>query len=840
MKQNLLLIFALIILPFAGLTQDIQLYEQLNGRYDFTFVGNTLNENPNGPNPNNGNIFYPCTVLTTSSAALNLNTGDVIERAYLYWSGSGTGDFDVKLNGQDISAERTFATSYTRNDIITSGGIPIDTVFNVQRHFFAGFADVTELVQNTGNGTYTLSDLDINEAISADGDSADQYGNIYCRVAVNYAGWGIVVVYRNDNLIMNQLNIYDGFEIVNDQNSIFLTLDNLNVVDNLGARIGFLAWEGDANIAVAETLKVNGITLSNAINPPNNAFNCTNTVTGSTQLWNMDMDIYEAENFINIGDTNAEVSLQSGQDLIIMNTIITKLNTQLPDATIVADEIVKTCDSREIVINYTVYNTNSTDFLPAGTPITLYLNGDVAASAQTQADIPIDGSESGSITIVVPDTIPTDFELILFVDDTGNGTGIVPELDESNNTFLINDSLWIIPEINAQNVYGCETALNSGEGIFDFSAYQESLKNNATDVITFHTSEEDADNGEPLISNPENYISLPQQIFVRLEDENGCVRTGSFMLILEDCFYPDATIVINNIIQECNSGEIQVYYTVNNFDSFDVLPAQTPISIYADGEWIDFTETMADIPIDGSEEGFITITIPGDIPLAFELTFVVDDIGDGTGIVQETDETNNDYSVAVQLLISPAVPQPEDITACDTGFGIGTFDFSHYAEELQNTADETVTFYISQQNADQGINQINNTSSFTIAENPQQIFVRVDNGSCYSTTSFLLYTKRCPPTTYNYVTPNGDGYNDTFFVEGLRNIFLNFKMSIYNRWGNLVWTGDHSKADWDGIASVEKVGSENTKVPNGTYYFVLELNDPDFPEPIVGWVHVTK
>jgi gliding motility-associated-like protein len=90
------------------------------------------------------------------------------------------------------------------------------------------------------------------------------------------------------------------------------------------------------------------------------------------------------------------------------------------------------------------------------------------------------------------------------------------------------------------------------------------------------------------------------------------------------------------------------------------------------------------------------------------------------------------------------------------------------------------------------------------------------------------------------VTPNGDGLNDTFFVEGLRNVFFNFKMSIYNRWGTLIWTGNHNTADWDAIASVSKIGSEGTEVATGTYYFVLELNDPDFPEPIVDWVYVTK
>ncbi|RYZ82594.1 MAG: gliding motility-associated C-terminal domain-containing protein [Proteobacteria bacterium] len=141
--------------------------------------------------------------------------------------------------------------------------------------------------------------------------------------------------------------------------------------------------------------------------------------------------------------------------------------------------------------------------------------------------------------------------------------------------------------------------------------------------------------------------------------------------------------------------------------------------------------------------------------------------------------------------------------------------------------------------ADQALEPIGNASSFTTTQNPQRIYVRLDNGTCHTTASFLLYTKKCAPVPYNYVTPNGDGKNDNFFVDGLRDIFLNFKMTIYNRYGNLVWTGNHSMPDWDGVADVAKVGSQNTTVPNGTYYFVLELNDPDYPEPIVGWVYVT-
>lgn len=114
--------------------QDVSLYNQFSGRYDFTFIGNTLNTHENTGND-------VCDILTQSAADLNLNSGDTVVAAYLYWAGSGTGDFDVKLNGNPITAQRNFPL------IQASSGKP----------FFAAFANVTSLVQVQGNGTYLLS-----------------------------------------------------------------------------------------------------------------------------------------------------------------------------------------------------------------------------------------------------------------------------------------------------------------------------------------------------------------------------------------------------------------------------------------------------------------------------------------------------------------------------------------------------------------------------------------------------------------------------------------------------------------------------------------------------------
>ena len=84
--------------------------------------------------------------------------------------------------------------------------------------------------------------------------------------------------------------------------------NNLNVLDNEGAKIGFVAWEGDSALAVNESLRINGNVIGNPpLNPSTNAFNGTNSFTGNQDLYNMDIDVYDLQNNIEIGDRRLAV-----------------------------------------------------------------------------------------------------------------------------------------------------------------------------------------------------------------------------------------------------------------------------------------------------------------------------------------------------------------------------------------------------------------------------------------------------------------------------------------------------------------------------------------------------
>jgi len=602
-KVQILYLWIVLLFSLSFFGQNVSFYKQYNGRFDFTLVGNTMNLGENNVTVGCENI-----VVTSSSTTLNLNSDFIIQNAYLYWAGSGLGDFNVQLNSVPISAQRTFS------NISISSGLP----------YFSAFADVTSQIISTGNGNYTLSDLDVSQTL------INESG--YCNNRTNFAGWAMIIVYKGTSLPLNQINIYDGLESI--PNAITINLNNLNVVDANNAQIGFIAWEGDANLSVNETLSINGNTLSNPpLNPANNAFNGTNSITGSDTLYNMDLDIYNIQNNIAVGDTSAQIQLTSGRDVVFINAVVTKLNSQLPDASVVLNSHVQNCVSRSIALNFNINNFNCTQELPAATPIAIYANGQLVSQTQTTSTIPIDGSETQQITINLPIGIIDNFTISIVVDDNGNGQGIISEISENNNQAISPLlSLWVTP-------------------------------------------------------------------------------------------------------------------------IFNTLPSQT---------------------------------------------------------------------------------------TCNQGLTKGTFNFYDYSNmAISNVTDTFAGFYETVEDASLATNTILNPTNYTANTTPKEIFVRIENQHCFAITSFLLQTKICPPTFNNYVSNNNDGVNDSFSIEGLRDIFMNFELEIYNRWGKLIWTGNNNSPDWDGLAT-KGLRLDNLNVPEGTYYYILKLNDSDYPDPLTGWLYYTK
>jgi len=75
------------------------------------------------------------------------------------------------------------------------------------------------------------------------------------------------------------------------------------------------------------------------------------------------------------------------------------------------------------------------------------------------------------------------------------------------------------------------------------------------------------------------------------------------------------------------------------------------------------------------------------------------------------------------------------------------------------------------------------------------------------------YAEVIPPTSIfipNAFTPNQDGINDDFGVKGEG--IQNFKMLIYNRWGEVIYSSTNPHEHWDGKYN-------NEPVENGVYVY---------------------
>jgi len=78
----------------------------------------------------------------------------------------------------------------------------------------------------------------------------------------------------------------------------------------------------------------------------------------------------------------------------------------------------------------------------------------------------------------------------------------------------------------------------------------------------------------------------------------------------------------------------------------------------------------------------------------------------------------------------------------------------------------------------------------------------------------------------NGFSPNGDGKNDTWVIDYISQ-FPNCTVEVYNRWGEQLFYSTGYTTPWDGRF-------KGKELPVGTYYYVVNLNDPDFPDPYTG------
>ena len=235
--------------------------------------------------------------FSSSQATLDLPAGATVLFAGLYWGGDAPAaaardqvKFDTPAPGgyQDLVAT-TLDTSTTTPTA------------------YQGFRDVTGLVAAVGAGSYWVANVQGTPGVTGE-----------------HAGWSLVVTYRDPASPRQNLAVFDGFQDVKTGDPHSATLTGLTppASGTVDATIGLFAHEGDLGIT-GDALAVNATTLSDALNPADNAFNSSITRRGVrltaknpdyVNQFSVEMDTFAADAIVPIGATSITVNMTSTQD----------------------------------------------------------------------------------------------------------------------------------------------------------------------------------------------------------------------------------------------------------------------------------------------------------------------------------------------------------------------------------------------------------------------------------------------------------------------------------------------------------------------------------------------
>jgi gliding motility-associated-like protein len=115
---------------------------------------------------------------------------------------------------------------------------------------------------------------------------------------------------------------------------------------------------------------------------------------------------------------------------------------------------------------------------------------------------------------------------------------------------------------------------------------------------------------------------------------------------------------------------------------------------------------------------------------------------------------------------------------------------------------------------------------------PEDYFTYViDNNLCNSDTlSITILQTSTLITIYDAFSPNNDGRNDVWNIGNI-SLYPDCKVTIFNTWGNEVFSSKGYTEPWD--------GKYNDKdLPAGTYYYIIDLGDGS--DPLSGPVSIVR
>jgi hypothetical protein len=244
------------------------------------------------------------TTDSSSRADLSLPPGATVLFAGLYWGGEST-----EADRGSVRLDTPAPDGY-----VALNGSTLDTA-SIDNTIYQGFVDVTPHVRSAGSGTYTVADVR--------GTPASKYGSVPSQNS--WAGWSLVVAYRDAAAPRRNLTVFDGLQTVSTlKPNLAIPLSGFTTPASgpVSAGIGVVGYDGDRGL-VGDAVRLNGTNLSDALNPPDNVFNSSITRGGTAiaakqpnyvNHLGFDADVLTADGILAPGSTSATLALATGNE----------------------------------------------------------------------------------------------------------------------------------------------------------------------------------------------------------------------------------------------------------------------------------------------------------------------------------------------------------------------------------------------------------------------------------------------------------------------------------------------------------------------------------------------
>jgi uncharacterized repeat protein (TIGR01451 family)/MYXO-CTERM domain-containing protein len=263
--------------------------------------------------------------MARSTAVLKLPTGAFTSYARLYWSavapkGMVSPAAAVLIERPGVFSKMVPADTSGQLDVLAAG-----------THYQQS-ADITSLVQLYGPGVYRVSGVVTVSPVN----QADQ---------LLYAGWSAVVFYTLKSDPPRSLALFEGFDSITGSSGVSTTLNNFLVPQTgYDAKLSIVGYQGDQE-ATGDRITVNGMLLTDALNPGTNILNSTHSYLGQPvsnvgdfpqtsglpgSMGGVDMDTIDVTPLVKMGDKSMAIAISTTNDTFFVGTMVGSVASLIP------------------------------------------------------------------------------------------------------------------------------------------------------------------------------------------------------------------------------------------------------------------------------------------------------------------------------------------------------------------------------------------------------------------------------------------------------------------------------------------------------------------------------